>query len=147
MTKNEKPKKNLIKLFSNSSYRFISDFLNDSAEKRAQEQANENIFLKLKMASLQNSLVVIQVQDENNEEKFQTISGWLPKAVTNDSIVIRTQDNQLVMLTIDRIKKVFPDKSILYIYEQTDICYTLDVLENRIILSQRGALGLRLRLL
>jgi hypothetical protein len=26
--------------------------------------------------------------------------------VTNDSIVIRTQDNQLVMLTIDRIKKV-----------------------------------------
>ena len=106
MTKNEKPKKNLIKLFSNSSYRFISDFLNDSAEKRAQEQANENIFLKLKMASLQNSLVVIQVQDENNEEKFQTISGWLPKVVTNDSIVIRTQDNQLVMLTIDRIKKV-----------------------------------------
>ena len=102
MTKNEKPKKNLIKLFSNSSYRFISDFLNDSAEKRAQEQANENIFLKLKMASLQNSLVVIQVQDENNEEKFQTISGWLPKAVTNDSIVIRTQDNQLVMLTIDQ---------------------------------------------
>ncbi|MGL9729511.1 hypothetical protein [Enterococcus sp. DIV0756] len=106
MTKNEKPKKNLIKLFSNSSYRFISDFLNDSAEKRAQEQANENIFLKLKMASLQNSLVVIQVQDEHNEEKFQTISGWLPKVVTNDSIVIRTQDNQLVMLTIDRIKKV-----------------------------------------
>ena len=106
MSKNEKPKKNLIKLFSNSSYRFISDFLNDSAEKRAQEQANENIFLKLKMAALQNSLVVIQVQDEKDEEKFQTISGWLPKAVTNDSIVIRTQDNQLVMLTIDRIKKV-----------------------------------------
>ena len=48
MSKNEKPKKNLIKLFSNSSYRFISDFLNDSAEKRAQEQANENIFLKMK---------------------------------------------------------------------------------------------------
>ena len=82
MSKNEKPKKNLIKLFSNSSYRFISDFLNDSAEKRAQEQANENIFLKLKMAALQNSLVVIQVQDEKDEEKFQTISGWLPKVVT-----------------------------------------------------------------
>lgn len=106
MTKNEKPKKNLIKLFSNSSYRFISDFLNDSAEKRAQEQANENIFLKLKMAALQNSLVVIQVQDEKNEEKFHTISGWLPKVVANESIVIRTQDNQLVMLTIDRIQKV-----------------------------------------
>ena len=80
--------------------------MNDSGDKRAQEQANENIFLKLKMAALQNSLVVIQVQDEKNEDKFRTISGWLPKVVNNDSIVIRTQDNQLVMLTIDRIKKV-----------------------------------------
>lgn len=104
MNHNEKPKKNLIKLFSNSSYRFISDFLNDSAEKRAQEQANENIFLKLKMAALQNSLVVVQVQEAG--DKFQTISGWLPKVVTNDSVVIRTQENQLVMVTIDRIKKV-----------------------------------------
>ncbi|OJG45472.1 hypothetical protein RV04_GL002188 [Enterococcus hermanniensis] len=80
--------------------------MNDSGDKRAQEQANENIFLKLKMAALQNSLVVLQVQDEKNEDKFQTISGWLPKVVKNDAIVIRTQDSQLVMLTIDRIKKV-----------------------------------------
>ena len=75
MTKNEKPKKNLIKLFSNSSYRFISDFLNDSAEKRAQEQANENIFLKLKMASLQNLLYSGCTRKQNN-----TVAKGSPRA-------------------------------------------------------------------
>ncbi|MBO1304849.1 hypothetical protein JZO70_01650 [Enterococcus sp. 669A] len=104
--KPEKAKKNLIKAFSSSSFRFLSDFLNDSADKRAQEQANETIMSQLRSAALHNSLVVLQVQHENDPEKFQTVSGWLPKTVGNDSLVVRTQDNQLQMLTVDRIKKV-----------------------------------------
>ncbi|GCF95784.1 hypothetical protein NRIC_36750 [Enterococcus florum] len=104
--KTGKAKKNLIKAFSNSSFRFLSDFLNDSGEKRAQAQANETIINQLNTAALQNSLVVLQVQSEKDPEKFETVSGWLPKSVGKDSLVIRTQEDQLQMLKIEAIKKV-----------------------------------------
>lgn len=102
----EKAKRNLIKAFSSSSFRFLSDFLNDSADKRAQDQANQTIMSQLKLAALHNSLVVLQVCSEKDPEKYETVSGWLPKTIGNDSLVVRTQDNQLQMLTVDRIKKV-----------------------------------------
>lgn len=99
-------KRKLIKLLSKSSYRLISDFVNDTQDKRNHAQNQASLLQKLNMAALQKKFAVLQVQDEKDPQKFETISGWLPAQVKQESVMIRTVDDQILMLRLGDIKKV-----------------------------------------
>lgn len=100
------PMKKLTKMLAEPSYKFIADFINDTGEKKAQEQAANEIFLQLKKAALQKNLVVLQVEDPD-EAHFQTVTGWLAGRNVETSVVVRTQETQeLILIPLERIKKV-----------------------------------------
>ncbi|WP_159722351.1 hypothetical protein [Enterococcus sp. CSURQ0835] len=107
--KPEKRKKNLIRLFSDSSYRLLSEFLTDSPNRKIEEQKrkNQTMIDQLKLAALKDSLVVLQIQPQRDVLKFETISGWLSiKTITENSVMVRTPEDRLLMIKVETIKKM-----------------------------------------
>lgn len=107
--KPEKRKKNLIRLFSDSSYRLLSEFLTDSPNRKVEEQKrkNQTMIDQLKLAALKDSLVVLQIQPQRDVLKFETISGWLIiKTITENSVMVRTPEDRLLMIKVETIKKM-----------------------------------------
>lgn len=107
--KPEKRKKNLIRLFSDSSYRLLSEFLTDSPNRKVEEQKrkNQTMIDQLKLAALKDSLVVLQIQPQRDVLKFETISGWLSiKTITENSVMVRTPEDRLLMIKVETIKKM-----------------------------------------
>lgn len=107
--KSESSVKKFARLLSNTSHSFLASLLHDSADKKEARKATADILQKLRKAAVQNSLVVLQVQDVDNPAKYETVSGWIAtKKISDDKVLIQVQgDNQpLRMIPTYTIKKV-----------------------------------------
>lgn len=104
MKKSEK--ENFFKKLSATPLRFISDFVNDTAEKKQAAEATSTIFRQLQLASLQKSYVILQLEAPKKNKKFRTVSGWLPSHVKGETFMLKTTDQQLLMLNLADVKKV-----------------------------------------
>lgn len=106
MKENRTSIKKLSSFFSKEG---LSSFFDDSADEVALKKAQENIIRQLQIAAAQKSIVVLQVQSAEGNQKYETVSGRIAtKTVGSESVMLRLMnDEQTVqMIAINNIKKI-----------------------------------------
>jgi len=86
----------------------LDSFLSDDYDKRVEKKDSAYIYTKLQEASLQNSLLVLQLKTEK-VDKFEVLVGWVTgKNLSKDQIAIKVKDNpQLIrVVSIENIDKI-----------------------------------------
>lgn len=87
----------------------FGSFLDDSAERQALEKAQADILQQLQIAAAQRGIVVLQLQPNDNVQKFETVSGWIAtKTIGSDTIMLKLagDEQQIRMIPISQIKKI-----------------------------------------